>query len=243
MATTTPQRASRQGPAAAERSFSPALFTFLRELTENNDRDWFAANKARYEADVREPALEFISAFAPRLDALSPHFVADARKVGGSLFRIHRDVRFSKDKSPYKTHTGIHFRHALARDAHAPGFYLHLEPGGVFAGAGMWRPDTATARRIREAIAADGAAWRRAVGSKAFRERYRLDGESLKRPPAGFSADHPLIADLKRKDFIAVAPLPDRAVTAAGFLDEYADACRAAAPLVRFLCRAIEAPY
>lgn len=228
---------------SSARSFSPALFSFLQELKENNDREWFAANKARYEADVREPALEFISAFAPRLDELSPHFVADARKVGGSLFRIHRDVRFSKDKSPYKTATGIHFRHALAQSAHAPGFYLHLEPGGVFAGAGIWRPDTATARRIREAIHADPEGWRRALGGSAFHERYTLDGESLKRPPAGFAADHLLIEDLKRKDFIAVAPLPERAVTSAGFIDEYAETCRAAAPLVRFLCEATGSPY
>lgn len=234
--------AATTAPTGA-RSFSPGLFAFLRELKENNDRDWFAANKQRYEADVREPALEFISAFAPRLDGISRHFVADARKAGGSLFRIHRDVRFARDKSPYKTATGIHFRHASARDAHAPGFYLHLEPGNVFAGAGIWHPDTATARRIREAIDADAAGWRRAVGGKAFRDRYRLDGDSLKRPPAGFSADHPLIEDLKRKDFIAVASLTDRAVTAAGFLDEYERVCRAGAPLVRFLCKAIDAPY
>lgn len=227
----------------AERSFSPALFAFLRELAQNNDRDWFATNKHRYEADVREPALDFISAFAPRLDALSPHFVADARKAGGSLFRIHRDVRFSKDKSPYKTNTGIHFRHALGKDAHAPGFYLHLEPGNVFAGAGTWHPDTATARRIREAIDADQAGWRRAVGGRSFTEAYRLDGDALKRPPAGFAADHPLIEDLKRKDFIAVAPLPDRSVTSAGFIDDYERVCRAAIPFVRFLCKAVGAPF
>lgn len=227
----------------AERSFSPALFTFLRELKQNNDRDWFAANKHRYEADVREPALEFISAFAPRLDRISPHFVADARKVGGSLFRIHRDVRFSKDKSPYKTNTGVHFRHAAAKDAHAPGFYLHLEPGNVFAGAGIWHPDTATARRIREAIHADQEGWRRATGDAALAARFELHGDSLKRPPAGFAADHPLIEDLKRKDFIAVAPLPDRTVTSAGFLDEFERACHDATPLVRFLCRAVGAGF
>lgn len=230
-------------PGTAHRSFSPGLFAFLRELADNNDRDWFAANKERYEADVREPALEFISEFAGRLDRISPHFVADARKVGGSMFRIHRDVRFSKDKSPYKTHTGIHFRHAAATDAHAPGFYLHLEPGQVFVGAGIWHPDTEAARAIREAIDEDRAGWRRALRSKAFAERYRLAGESLKRPPAGFAADHPLIDDLKRKDFIATTPLTQRAVTSPGFIDEFTKTCAAASPLLRFLCRALGQPF
>ena len=220
-------------------SFSPRLFAFLRELADNNDRDWFGANKARYEADVKEPALEFISAFAPRLDRISPHFVADARASGGSLYRIYRDTRFSKDKTPYKTHAGIHFRHALGRDAHAPGFYLHLEPGQVFAGAGIWRPDTATARRIREAIAADPARWKRATRGKRFTTTWELGGDALKRPPQGFAPDHPLLDDLKRKDFIAMAKLRQSDVTAAGFVNHYATACAAAAPLVAFLCEAV----
>ena len=97
-------------------SFSPELFAFLRDLAENNDREWFTANKARYVAEVQEPALAFIEDVGMRLPEISRHFVADARTTGGSLFRIYRDVRFSKDKSPYKTQIGIQFRHAqLAR--------------------------------------------------------------------------------------------------------------------------------
>lgn len=220
-------------------SFSPRLFAFMRELAANNDRDWFAANKGRYEADVKEPALEFISAFRPRLDKISPHFLADARPVGGSLFRIHRDTRFSKDKSPYKDHTGIFFRHAAAKDVHAPGFYLHLQPGQVFAGAGIWRPDGASARRIREAIAADPARWERVTRGKRFSSVWELGGDSLKRPPQGYPADHPLVEDLKRKDFIAMTKLRQSDVTAAGFADDYAIACGAAAPFVEFLCGAV----
>src|SRR3954470_21671845 len=94
-------------------SFSPALFTFLRDLAANNDREWFAANKARYVAEVQEPALAFIEDVGMRLpEEISPHFVADPRTTGGSLFRIYRDTRFSKDKTPYKTHCGVQFRHA-----------------------------------------------------------------------------------------------------------------------------------
>jgi len=122
----------------ASAHFSPALFGFLAELAANNERGWFEANRARYRAELRDPMLRFIEDFAPRLAAISPHFVADPRPNGGSLFRVHRDVRFARDKRPYKTNAGAHFRHAAARDAHAPGFYLHLEPGTVFAGGGRF---------------------------------------------------------------------------------------------------------
>ena len=105
-------------------SFDKALFDFLRELADNNDREWFADNKARYVAEVRDPMLDFIADFGPDLHKISARYVADPRANGGSLFRIHRDVRFAKDKRPYKTNAGAHFRHEAARNAHAPGFYL-----------------------------------------------------------------------------------------------------------------------
>src|SRR4051794_18703539 len=135
-------------------SFSPALFAFLSELADHNDRAWFAAHKSRYVAEVQEPALAFVEDVGMRLpEEVSRHMVADPRPSGGSLFRIHRDVRFSKDKSPYKTHVGIQFRHERTRDAHAPGFYLHLEPGSVFLACGTWRPERDTLHAIRSAIA------------------------------------------------------------------------------------------
>jgi uncharacterized protein (TIGR02453 family) len=220
------------------RSFTPALFGFLRELEQNNEREWFNANKRRYEDDVKEPALAFIAEFAPRLDTISPHFVADPRPVGGSLFRIHRDTRFSKDKTPYKTHTGIQFRHEQGRDVHAPGFYLHLEPGSVFVGAGIWHPDTAALARIREAIDREPDRWKSALSDSRIGETFQLEGDSLKRPPSGYDASHPLIDDLKRKDFIALARLDEKTVTAPGFADELAATLRTSAPFVRFLCDA-----
>ena len=115
---------------AREPHFTPALFKFLRELNKNNTREWFQANKDRYETDVRNPMLGFIADFAPYLEGLSPQFVAEPRRSGGSMFRIHRDTRFSKDKSPYKTHAAAQFGHARGKDVHAPGFYLHLEIRG-----------------------------------------------------------------------------------------------------------------
>jgi len=229
--------------SATTRSFGPGLFRFLRDLKVSNDRAWFAANKGRYEDEVRGPALDFVADVAPHLERVSPHFVADPRPSGGSLFRIHRDTRFAKDKSPYKTYVGIQFRHELGKDAHAPGFYLHLEPASVFVGAGIWHPDPSTLARIREAIVDDPEAWRRATSGKTFDERFQLAGESLKRAPAGFDPAHPLIEDLKRKDFICVASHTEKDVCAAGFLEDFARTCRDASPLVRFLCAALDVPY
>jgi uncharacterized protein (TIGR02453 family) len=223
--------------------FTPRTFAFLRELAAHNDRSWFAANQERFETDVREPALHFIEEFSEPLRRISPHFVADARKVGGSLFRIQRDTRFSKDKTPYKTHVGVQFRHVVTKDnVHAPGFYLHLEPGGAsFAAAGLWRPATADAAAIRQAIADDAAKWRRAVHQGRFAARYgALEGDSLKRPPRGFEPDHPLIDDLRRKDFIATTRLRQSDVTSADFLKAYTATVKDAVPFMRFLCGALD---
>jgi uncharacterized protein (TIGR02453 family) len=221
--------------------FGPELFTFLRELRDHNDREWFAANKARYEADVLEPALAFIEDFGYRLGEISPHMRADARQNGGSLFRIYRDTRFSKDKSPFKTNTGMHFRHARAKDAPAPAFYLHLEPDRVFTGAGIWHPDTKTANRIREAIVAKSGRWRAATREPPFAGRLELGGldASLKRVPSGFDKEHEFADDLRRRDFFGWATLSEQAALAPDFLDRYTDVCQAATPLMRFLCDAL----
>jgi uncharacterized protein (TIGR02453 family) len=222
-----------------QRSFRPELFAFLRDLKANNDRVWFAANKERYEEHVRGPALDFVADFAPHLEKMSQHFVADPRPSGGSLFRIHRDTRFSKDKSPYKPYVGMRFSHEAAKDAHAPGFYLHLQPGSAFMGGGIWHPDSPTLGRIREAIAGDPKAWRRSTAGKSW----RLVGDSLKRAPAGFDPEHPLVEDLKRKDFIAYVELTQKDVCATGFVERFAGLCKDTAPLVRFVCGALDLAY
>ncbi len=223
--------------------FRPALFRFLRELADNNSRAWFQGNKQRYEDDVRGPAMEFVSACAAGLEKISPHMRADPRPSGGSLFRIHRDVRFSKDKSPYKTHTGIHFRHEAAKNAHAPGFYLHLEPRKVFVGLGIWHPETKVARRIRQAIVDEPAAWTKATRGNRFLDEFALEGESLKRPPTGADKEHPLLEDLKRKDFIAVTGLSQSEVTKADFPKHFLELCKRGAPLMAFLGGALELEF
>jgi uncharacterized protein (TIGR02453 family) len=148
-------------------------------------------------------------------------------------------VRFSKDKTPYKTNTGIQFRHEMGGDAHAPGFYLHLAPRDCFIGVGLWRPPTPVAARIRAAIDAEPDRWRSATHSDSFTQWFSLGGESLKRPPKGFDADHPLIDDLKRKDFIASGPVTQTQVTSGELPELFARRCQAAAPFMAFLCDAV----
>jgi uncharacterized protein (TIGR02453 family) len=229
--------------ATTEAAFGPGLFSFLADLRANNNRGWFAANKDRYEEQLLEPALAFIDSFAPRLEKISPRFRADARPSGGSLFRIYRDTRFSKDKTPYKTNVGIHFRHERAKDAHAPGYYLHIGPDEAFAGGGIWHPGTEAANSIREAIVADPERWRRATRRGTFAKRLELRGDSLKRVPPWANREHEFADDLRRKDFFGWARLSQSDVVAPGFVDEYARLCRAAAPLMQFLCDALAVPY
>ena len=220
-------------------SFTPELFGFLADLERNNRREWFKANTARYETELKEPALAFIADFAPALKKISPYFEAIPKTVGGSLFRIHRDTRFSHDKTPYKTHCGIHFRHRAGKNVSTPGFYLHLDLNDPFVGVGVWRPDSASLKKIRDAVAADPAAWRAAVGGKAFKASYVMTGDALKRPPRGYDPGHPLIEDLKRKDFTALSPLDHDRILAPGFLEDFARTCRAGSPLVKFICDAL----
>ena len=222
---------------------TPSLFQFLRDLKANNTRPWFAANKDRYMSEVRDPMLDFISDFAGPLADISPHFRADPRPNGGSLFRIYRDTRFSKDKTPYKTNVGAHFRHAAGRNAHAPGFYLHLEPGACFAGCGIWRPDSRAIAAIRAAIDAEADKWRRATSAGDFREMFELAGDSLRRPPRGFDPDHPLIEDLKRKDFVAVARISEAEACHPDFLERFSVIARTGSAYVAFLSRAVGVPF
>jgi uncharacterized protein (TIGR02453 family) len=219
------------------------LFEFLADLADNNERAWFKANQDRYEASVREPCLQFIRDFESPLKAISSHYVAEAKKVGGSMFRIFRDVRFSKDKSPYKTHTGIQFRHERGTDAHAPGFYLHLEPNSVFVGVGVWHPDRDSLATIRAAIANDTAGWQAMKAKVLASGNLRLSGESLSRPPRGFDKDHPAIEDLRRKDFILVGDLSEDDVLGDDATYRVAERFSEAAPLVAWLCDALGLPF
>jgi len=223
--------------------FESSLLKFLKELEKHNDRTWFQANKERYEEQVREPALEFIRTFRAELQKLSPFFVASDQRVGGSLMRIYRDTRFGKDKTPYKTNVGIHFRHELCGDVHAPGFYLHMAPRECFLGAGVWHPDSGALAKIRAAIDKNPTAWIQARDEKKFRRAFRLAGDSLKTAPRDYPKDHPHIEDLRRKDFIAVRELTEADIVKPRFLKSVSTAFQSSRPLVRFLCEALEVPF
>ncbi len=213
--------------------FSPEVFVFLRQLKRHNDREWFAKNKVRYQTSIVEPALSFIRGFAPYLGRISPHFVADARPTRGSLFRIYRDTRFSPDGRPFKTHVGVHFSHASGKDAHAPVFYLHLEPDSCFVAAGIWHPDNRALTRVRTAIAHDMQQWAK------VRKKLILEGDKLSRPPRGFEASHPFIDDLKLKDFVTSVPLSEEQVCSAKLMRDFVSACRKMSPLVEFTTKAL----
>lgn len=223
--------------------FTNDTLNFLRELSNNNERTWFQDNKQRYENKVRNPALDFIEDIAPRLQVIAPRFRAIPKKVGGSLMRVYRDTRFSKDKTPYKTNIGIQFRHEAGKDVHAPGYYLHIEPGNSFLGAGIWRPDAQALGMIREAIAEKGDLWLAARDHKTFKQSFKLDGDALSNPPRGFPKDHPLLNDLKRKDFIAIKKLPQKAVLSNNLLNETIASFGQAESFMRFLCSALEVGF
>lgn len=228
--------------------FTPATFDFLRDLRDHNSKPWFEANRDRWEAHGRAPLAAFIQAMGPHMVRISAHYPVQTGPRGGAAFRIHRDVRFSKDKSPYKTHLAAQFRHQaitgpLPVAVHAPGFYLHVAPegegemSGVFGGFGTWMPEPDALRAIRASIQGAPGQW------TAAREGLELTGESLKRPPSGVPVDHPCVDDLRRKSFISVTRFTEEEAVAPDFVDRYADACRRASPLVGFVCGALGLPF
>ena len=223
--------------------FTTQGMSFLAELEQNNTRDWFHENKSRYEDLIRTPALNFIDDMENDLTHLSPYFLAISKKVGGSLMRVHRDVRFSKDKSPYKTNIGIQFRHEMGKDVHAPGFYVHVEPGECFVGVGIWRPDSSALGKIRDAIVERDTFWLSAINDKNFKKNFDLSGESLKTQPRGYDKEHPLIEDLRRKDFIAISHVDDKKVLSKNFKQHVVKRFAEAEPYMQFLCKALTLKY
>ena len=216
------------------RYFTPAFFAFLRELQQNNNRDWFAANRARFIADVEDPMLGFINDFAPVLRTISPAYIVDRRRIGGSMYRIYRDTRFSEDKTPFKTWLAARFEHEARRKVESvPGFYLHLGIDHCFAGGGVYHVERPGLTRIRQRIVDMPDEWRRA---KAGLE---IQGEQLKRGPAGFPLSHEHIDDLKRQNLYMLEKLSEADVVAEGFMDRFTETCVRAAPLIEFATKAL----
>jgi uncharacterized protein (TIGR02453 family) len=223
--------------------FSERSFRFLRALARNNRREWFQQHKGEYEQYVRAPFQRLLTDLQPDLAAISLQFRADPRPVGGSLFRMHRDTRFANDKTPYKTHAGARLFHQRHREVDSPSFYLHVQPGHCFVGAGLWHPESETRRRIRQFIADNPEAWRRAVHSPSFRRRFTLGGEMLQRAPRGYPADHPLIEDLKRQSFVGSIALADEVVLGPALRRSVASALVGLAPLVDYLCASLDIEF
>lgn len=230
--------------STAFKGFPKEMFDFLRKLKKNNNREWFQKNKNRYQEFVVTPMCAFITAIAPKLQQTSACFVADARPHGGSMFRIYRDTRFSNDKRPYKDNVGCQFRHTAGKDAHAPGYYVHLEPGKVFFGGGIWQPPNPVLEKIRFAIIDNPVSWSRIIQDKAFKKFFGgVQGDGLKKPPRGYSADHKFIEDLKRKSFFAMREGDEALAKSPKFLKEIEKSLRLSAPLMQFITDALELPF
>ena len=223
--------------------FTAQTFKFQHSLARNNNREWFQAHKDDYEKVLRGPFLQLIADLQPALMEVSEHFRADPKPVGGSLFRIHRDTRFSNDKTPYKAWAGARFFHARSKQVEAPSYYLHIQPGHCFVGAGLWHPQPETQRKIRQFIFDNPGNWKAAVHAPAFRKKFSIEGETLTRPPRGFPADHELIDDLKRKDFVATMRLGDETVLGPRLRKTVGDQFKSLAPLVDYLCAALDLEF
>jgi len=223
--------------------FSADTFAFLAALASHNNRDWFAANKARYEQHVREPALAWIAGMQSPMLALAPQFEVSSKQIGGSLMRVFRDTRFSHDKTPYKTNIGIQFRHGSGKDVHAPGYYVHLSPTECFLGVGMWHPESEPLKAIRHYLCDNPNAWTKAISGRTFKKSFALQGDSLQRMPRGFDESHQHAADIKRKDFIAVHPFAAEAAIRKTFNKYCITRFQAAEEFMHTLCDAVEVAW
>ena len=197
------------------RGFRPAAMTFLRSLKRNNTREWFQAHRDDYESEVRAPLVALVEEMDVRFAELAPEIVGDPKR---SLFRIHRDVRFSSDKSPYKTNAAAWFYHGDAGrgvGSTAPhggaGFYFHMEPGESMIGGGIWMPPRPTLTRLREQIDEEHASLRRILREPSFRKRFGTLDESamLTRMPRGYAEDHPAADLLRHQSFTVGRMLTD----------------------------------
>jgi len=219
-------------------TISNDTFLFLNELKSNNNRDWFLENKPRYEEAKNE--------FEVFIDALIAEISKFDSSIGhhtgkGCIFRIYRDVRFSKDKSPYKTHLGAHITSALKRsEIHSrAGYYIHIGSGESMLAGGAYLPQGPWLKAIRQEIAYNGDEFRSIMNSPSFKKYFgEIEGEKLKKAPKGYQPDHPEIELLKHKSFLATNKVKDSEVTSPKFLSHSTDAFKALFPFDQFLNKA-----
>lgn len=222
--------------------FYPETFGFFAGLVHNNEKSWFEAHRADYERYVVEPALALITDLDSVVRSISPRYRGVAKRQGGSLMRLYRDVRFSRDKTPYKTNVGIQFRHDLGKDVHAPGWYVHLDLQECFVGAGSWHPEPEDLLSIRSALLTKGAGYQAALATAA-QEGLIPVGDVARRVPRGFEADHPLAAEFRRKDFLVSANLDPNLYLGPELVEVLAAKFRASATYMAWLCESVGAPF
>ncbi len=217
----------------------PSTLTFLRELSAHNDKTWFDDHRKAYES-ARNHHIDFIGTLIDGISAFDPDVAGQTAK--SALFRINRDVRFSKNKAPYKTNFGAYLARGGRKSTQA-GYYFHLEPGASFVGGGMWMPAPADLGKIRQEIDYCLDEFRGIVESASFVRQFGGLSEGpdmrLQRVPKGYEAENPAAPFLKYKSFVAMKPLPDDVLLSAEVLKESIDACKALHPLLKFLNRAV----
>jgi uncharacterized protein (TIGR02453 family) len=218
--------------------FPKETLRFLRALKRNNNRDWFVAHKDVYEESVRGPIIELATAVGGAILNFAPEMVVDPRR---NIYRIHRDIRFSQDKSPYKTHVAALFwPRGLEKNACAA-LYFHLEPAEVLIAGGIYMPGTAELHAIRNHIAANWEQMRKVISAPQFRKLFGgLEGERLSKPPRGFPADHPAIDLLRYKQFLVSVACPPTVAESPALFPRIVTAFAAMMPLIRFLNAPLE---
>lgn len=218
--------------------FSKEGISFLKRLKKNNNREWFAVHKQEYEELLKLPMQSFIHSLKPLFNEFAPQFDVHPKR---SIFRVYRDTRFSKNKTPYKTHIATHF--VLRGDAKGflgSGYYLSIEPGEVFLGGGIYMPENEQLKKIRKAIDAHAKEFLAILNHTSFKKQFGiLEGAKLQRIPQGFSVDHPMAEYLKLKQFFVRAEFPESLCYKKDFLKKAASVFATAAPLIDFLNDAI----
>lgn len=221
------------------KGFPPEGIAFLRDLKRNNNREWFLEHKQIYESKVKGPMVEFILALQPEMKKVAPEIDVSPK----SIFRIYRDVRFSQDKSPYKTHVAASFDPKNLRNM-AAGLYIQLEPKRVMIAGGLYQPDSGQLFAVRTRIASQHRKLRNIIGSNEFKRLFgKMEGEQLSRMPRGFPENHPAADLLRYKQYLAWVELPAAVAKTSKLLPETVRYFSGMIPLIRFLNAALkEAP-
>ena len=207
---------------------------FFKRLKRNNNRAWFEKHRNEYEECAKQPMQSLVASLRPHFERFAPEYDLNPKR---SIFRIYRDTRFSKDKTPYKTHVAAHFvLRGMAKGFVGSGYYVDMEPGGCFAGAGIYMPESDQLKKIRAAIASESDRFLSVINDRSFKKRFgKLEGARLQRMPKGYDEGHPMEEYLKLKQFFVGGSMPESRAFSPKFLDDVAAICEAATPLVLFL--------